>query len=307
VQAASNSRNALPALIAARRIGAKFIYEVRGLWELTAATRLSGWEKTERYRLDRDLEVLIASHADHVLTITQGVADELILDGVSPDRLSLLPNAVDPEIFRPMPKDPALLERLKIAQDDFVLAYAGSLTVYEGLDDVIAALPRLLQAGIQPKFIVAGDGEYRQHMQRLAASLGVSDRVTFAGRVRPDEIQAYLSLADVVTIPRKPFKVCMVVSPLKPFEAMAMEKALILSDLPALTEIVEDGKTGLICKAADPADLAAVLERLARKPDLRGELGRAARRWVVEKRSWVQNAANLKELYEALTTTVRSR
>lgn len=306
VQAASNSRNALPALIAARRVGARFIYEVRGLWELTAASRFSGWEQTERYRLDRDLEVLIASQADHVLTITQGVAGELMKDGVSPDRLSLLPNAVDPEIFRPMPKDPALLEQLKISEDDFVIVYAGSLTVYEGLDDVIAALPRLLQAGIQPRFIVAGDGEYRQHMQTLAASLGVGDRVTFTGRVRPDEIQAYLSLADVVTIPRKPLKVCMVVSPLKPFEAMAMEKAVILSDLPALTEIVEDGKTGLICKAADPADLAAVLERLARTPDLRGELGRAARRWVVEKRSWAQNAANLKELYEAMAATVRS-
>ena len=306
VQAASNSRNALPALIAARRVGAKFIYEVRGLWELTAASRFSGWEETERYRLDRDLEVLIASQADHVLTITQGVAGELMKGGVSPDRLSLLPNAVDPETFRPTPKDPALLERLKIAQDDFVVVYAGSLTVYEGLDDVIEALPLLLQAGIHPRFIVAGDGEYRQHMQTLAHSLGVADRVTFAGRVRPEEIQAYLSLADVVTIPRKPFKVCMVVSPLKPFEAMAMEKAVILSDLPALTEIVEDGKTGLICKAADPADLAAVLERLARKPDLRDELGRAARRWVVEKRSWAQNAANLRELYESMARAVRS-
>jgi hypothetical protein len=60
---------------------------------LTAASRFSGWEETERYRLDRDLEVLIASQADHVLTITQGVAGELMKDGVSPDRLSLLPNA----------------------------------------------------------------------------------------------------------------------------------------------------------------------------------------------------------------------
>lgn len=304
VQAASNSRNALPALIAARRVGAKFIYEVRGLWELTAASRFSGWEETERYRLDRDLEVLIASQADHVLTITQGVAGELMKDGVSPDRLSLLPNAVDPEAFRPTPKNSDLRERLEILKGEFVIVYAGSLTVYEGLDDVIAAMPRLLQAGIQPRFIVAGDGEYRQHMQTLADSLGIADRVTFAGRVRPEEIQAYLSLADVVTIPRKPFKVCMVVSPLKPFEAMAMEKAVILSDLPALMEIVEDGKTGLICKAADPAHLATVLERLARNPDLRGELGRAARRWAVEKRSWAQNAANLKKLYQAMTTTV---
>lgn len=301
VQAASNSRNALPALIAARRIGVKFIYEVRGLWELTAASRFSGWEETERYRLDRDLEVLIASHADHVLTITQGVAEELMAGGVSPDRLSLLPNAVDPESFRPMLKDPGLLERLQISQNEFVIVYAGSLTAYEGLDDVIAALPRLLQAGIEPRFIVAGDGEYRQRMQALATNLGVADRVTFAGRVKPEEIRAYLSLADVVTIPRKPFKVCMVVSPLKPFEAMAMEKAVVLSDLPALREIVEDGKTGLICKAANPVDLAAVLERLARQPDLRGELGRAARRWVVEKRSWEQNAANLRKLYQAMT------
>jgi glycosyltransferase involved in cell wall biosynthesis len=113
-----------------------------------------------------------------------------------------------------------------------------------------------------------------------------------------------LSLADVVTIPRKPFKVCMVVSPLKPFEAMAMEKAVVLTDLPALTEIVEDGKTGLICKAADPAIWRPSWSALARNPDLRGELGRAARLWVVEKRSWGQNAANLKKLYHAMTTTV---
>lgn len=300
VQAASNSRNALPALLAARRVGAKFIYEVRGLWELTAASRFAGWEETERYKLDRSLEVLIASKADHVLTITRGVAEELIKDGVPPERLSLLPNAVDPEAFKPLPKNRALMSRLGLTDEDFTSVYAGSLTNYEGLDDLIVALSLLRRDGMRARLVIAGDGVARAGLESLAADRGLTEAVTFVGRVRPDEIEDYLSVADVAPIPRKPFKVCMVVSPLKPFEAMSMEKAVVLSDLPALREIVTDGVTGLLCKPADPADLAVVLGRLGADPVLRNRLGRAAREWVLTYRSWARHAIRLKRLYHGL-------
>lgn len=303
VQAASNSRNALPALIAARRVGAKFIYEVRGLWELTAASRFAGWEQTERYKLDRHLEVSIASQADYVLTITQGVAAELVGDGVPRERLSLLPNAVDPALFPPVSKDRALMARLELDDNSFTVVYAGSLTSYEGLDDVIVALSLLVRRGIDARFVVVGDGEFRGTLQSVAQSSGMTDRVIFVGRVAPDEIQTYLSLADVVAIPRKPFKVCEVVSPLKPFEAMSMAKAVVLSDLPALREIVADGRTGLLCKAADPEDLAATLGRLADDPALRERLGRTAREWVITHRSWSRNADYLVRLYDALASS----
>lgn len=304
VQAASNSRNALPALMAARRVGAKFIYEVRGLWELTAASRFAGWEETDRYRLDRDLEVMVAAQADHVLTITRGVAAELINGGVSPERLSLLPNAVDPDAFRPLPKDRALMARFGLQDEDFVAVYAGSLTNYEGLDDVIVALSLLKRDGMRPRMVIAGDGAARAELEALTVDRGMAAEVTFAGRVKPEEIEAYLSLADVVPIPRKPFKVCMVVSPLKPFEAMSMAKAVVLSDLPALREIVSDGETGLICRPADPTDLAAVFSRLAKDPALRERLGRTARQWVKDHRSWAENAARLKRLYQTLNGTL---
>lgn len=304
VQAASNSRNALPALLAARRVGAKFIYEVRGLWELTAASRFAGWEETERYKLDRGLEVLVASKADHVLTITRGVAEELIKDGVSPERLSLLPNAVDPEAFKPLPKNRPLMNRLGLTDEDFTSVYAGSLTNYEGLDDLIVAVSLLRRDGMQARLVIAGDGAARAGLESLAADRGLTGAVTFVGRVRPDEIGDYLSVADVAPIPRKPFKVCMVVSPLKPFEAMSMEKAVVLSDLPALREIVADGVTGLICKPADPGDLAMVLGRLGSDPALRDRLGRAAREWVVTHRSWAENAIRLKHLYRGLDGTL---
>jgi glycosyltransferase involved in cell wall biosynthesis/tetratricopeptide (TPR) repeat protein len=297
VHAASNSRNALPALIAARRVGAKFIYEVRGLWELTAASRFVGWETTERFELDRNLEVLASTNADYVLTITKGVAEELVKDGVSPDRLALLPNAVDPQSFRPIPKDRALMERLGLTDDDFTAVYAGSLLNYEGLDDLIVAVSILRRSNVPARVIIVGDGAVRSQLEALTAELGLQKAVTFIGRVKPDEIEAYLSVADVVPIPRKPFKVCMVVSPLKPFEAMAMAKAVILSDLPALREIVSDGETGLICKPADPVDLAATLARLARDPELRKRLGESAREWIEQNRTWHENALRLIRLY----------
>lgn len=300
VQAASNNRNALPALIAARVVGAKFVYEVRGLWELTAAARLPGWEETERYRFDRELETRIATEADHVLAITQGIADELIAGGVPAARISLLPNAVDPEVFAPVPKDGALAARLGLRDGDFVVVYAGTLSSYEGLDDLVEAIALLCRQDVPARLLLVGEGQFRANLEALSQARGQTGNVFFAGRVEPDEVRRYLSLADAVAIPRKPHRVCQIVSPLKPFEAMAMEKPVVLTDLRVLREIVDHGRTGLICRAADPTDLAAALLQLARSPTLRQDLGRAARQWVIDERSWSHNARTLGALYTRL-------
>ena len=256
VQAASNNLNALPALMAARSIGATFVYEVRGFWELTAAARIPGWEETERYRFDRELEIRIATEADHVLAVTQGIADELIAGGVPADRISLLPNAVDPELFAPLPRDEALAARLGLRDGDFVVVYAGSLSSYEGLDDLIEAVALLCRQDVPARLVLVGDGRVSRKSGDAVGRPKRRPVVCFLPDAsEPDEVRQYLSLADAVAIPRKPHRVCQIVSPLKPFEAMAMEKPVILTDLPALREIVDHGRTGLICRAADPSRL----------------------------------------------------
>ena len=300
VQAASNYRNALPALIAARRIGVPFIYEVRGLWELTAASKIEHWDQTERFTLDRNLELLVARSADQVLAITNGVRDELARGGVPVEKIELLTNAVDPEAFRPLPVDTTLVARHGLTLGDFVIVYAGSLTVYEGLDDVIAAVGLLRQEGLPVRFLIVGDGGIRPDLEAQVKKLGLGEQVTFVGRVTPDQVERYISLASVLPIPRKPFRVCEIVSPLKPFEAMAMAKVTVLSNLRALTDIVQDGFNGLICKPADPVDLARVLKRLHTEPGLAEAIGARARTWVVEHRSWNAHAQRLHDLYGRL-------
>lgn len=300
LHAASNHANALPALIAARRLGIPFIYEVRGMWELTAATRNQNWEQTERFALERDLETLVAREADLVFTLTDGLAADLSSRGVLRERIALVPNSVDAMLFAPRERDVELLSRFRLGRDSFTLVYAGSLLEYEGLDDAIRAVALLVEGGIDARFLIAGDGEAREALRQLAVELGVEHRVKLLGRVAPDEVPRLWSIADVAAFPRKPFRVCELVSPLKPLEPMTMGVPVVVSSVAALREMVQDGVTGLVHRADDYRDLAAKLRELHADPAKRLALGSASREAVLRERTWSATGLRVVELYGRL-------
>lgn len=298
VQATSDYNNALPAFRAARRVGAPFIYEMRGLRELTMAAR-QGDEDSERFRLSRAFEVAVAQDADQLLCITRGVAEEMAAGGVDRRKIKLLPNAVNPEAFADV-NAAQVRRRLGIPAETFVIVYAGSLTFYEGLDDVITATSLLRDRSLDAKLLIVGDGTYRRTLEAHVRSLNADGFVTFLGRVEPSRVSQYLAIADVVPIVRKAFSVCKIVSPLKPFEAMALGRPVVVSELAALTEIVQDSVTGFVCPPSDPPALARLLERLARTIGLGEMAGRRARRWVAAERTWEENIKVLHTIWSEL-------
>jgi glycosyltransferase involved in cell wall biosynthesis len=297
IHAASNYEAALPALIAARRLGLPFCYEVRGLWEYTAASKKHGWEQTERFELDRMLETHAAANADRVFTLTRALAAELVRRGVAEERIELLPNAVNLEFFKPLEPDQALARQLGLGPDTFVCGYVGSVVKYEGLDDLIAAMPALLERVPDSRLVVVGDGDELANLREQAERLGVSAKVTFTGRVAHAEVTRYFSLLSAIALPRKPYTVCKLVSPLKPFEAMAMRVPLVVSDVDALGEIFEQGETALLHKAGDPASLAEAMIRLAESPALRLHLADKAFAQVERQSQWNQVIRPLGDFY----------
>ena len=122
----------------------------------------------------------------------------------------------------------------------------------------------------------------------------------FTGRVPHGRILDYYRLIDVFVVPRTNDRVSQLVTPLKPYEAMAMERALVVSGVGALLEIVADGETGRSFRPEDPIDLADVVEPLLDDAAERARLGRAAREWVIANRTWTQNGRRYRELYERL-------
>lgn len=293
VMAASPYWNALPGLIAARRIGAPFHYEVKGFWEITKASHSPEFAASKRFEELRALEGAVARAADHVFTLTRFMAGELTRRGVAPERISLLPNACDTDRFAPAP-DGELRAELGLPPDIPVIGFIGSFEPYEGLDDLIRAAAQLRRSGRKFRLLIVGaensqgpdPGALTAELKRLSQETGLGDWMVMRPPAPHAQVPALYALTDVVCIPRKPLPVTEMVSPLKPLEAMAMERAVVVSDVAALTEIVEDGVTGRVFAKGDSDRLADALAHLVDDAPLRRSLGAAARRWVLTERTW---------------------
>jgi glycosyltransferase involved in cell wall biosynthesis len=146
-----------------------------------------------------------------------------------------------------------------------------------------------------------GDGPDRPRLLEVRRRLGLDDgSVVFTGRVAYADVNAYYSLLDVFVVPRWPVGSAELVTPLKPYEAMAMERAVVVSRVEALVGMIREGETGLSFRPEDPVDLADVLEPLLFDTERREALGRTAGAWVREHRTWRGSAERYLELYRRL-------
>lgn len=276
IHAASNHVNALPALIAARRLGIPFQYEMRGLWELTRVSRMPEFAASPLCRLGLDLEGLTATHADRLFVISEQLAAWAQREwGIPAERIRLLPNCVDGGRIRPLPDVPV---------EPGLIGYAGSLIGYEGLDTLLDAVAVLRQRGIAARLHVIGDGEARPALE--AQARGLEDRVRFFGRVAPEKAREHLARCALVCVPRKPFEVCRIVPPLKLAEAQALGKPVVVPDLPVFRDELGPEPAGWFFRAGDAAHLAEVLAEALANPGRLAAVGERGRRHVLERRQW---------------------
>lgn len=287
IAAASNHITALPALMAARRLGLPFVYEVRGLWEVTQASTQPEWAGSERYQLMRELEQQAAREADLVITLTEELADELASWGVPRERIEVVPNAVNAERFQPMAADTAIAQELKLKPGVPVIGYAGSAVAYEGLELLMEAMATLKKRGQAFTFVLVGDGKVIDTVKAKAKELGIEGECRFTGRVPFEQVPRYLSCMDILPIPRLSSAVTEMVSALKPLEAMAMGKALVLSDVsPHTTMAGPHGERARLFTKDSAEALSDALQALIDSPEERNRLGQAARAWIEQERTW---------------------
>ncbi|WP_122466460.1 glycosyltransferase [Brevundimonas lutea] len=296
VHAASNYVNAAPALAAARRAGLPFLYEVRGLWELTNAARAPHWEGSERFELQRQQETFVAQEADAVVAISEGLRRELVSRGVDERKIAVVPNSVDPQVFSPRPKDERLQTSLGLG-DRRVLGFLGSMTGYEGLVDLVSALSRLRKDGLDVCALLVGDGPAFREVREAAREQGVEEHLIMPGRVPHADAPRWYSVMDIAVYPRRPARVTELVPPLKPLEAMAMELPVVASNVSAISETVIHGSNGFLFDKGDLDGLIQVLGGVLDQPDESRAIGRAARADVERRFTWTRAAENLGLVY----------
>ncbi|BDZ42875.1 glycosyltransferase WbuB [Paraoerskovia sediminicola] len=299
VHAASFFYNGLAAVSAARRLGLPSVYEVRGLMDVTFRSNARPWVDAEKGDLYTALETAACVEADRVLVITEAVRDLMVERGVDAGKISVLPNGVDSGRFEKIPRDDALARHLGIGNST-VIGYVGSMVFYEGLELLVEACGILRDQGVDFRLLLVGDGAVAGKVRREISARGLWDQVIMPGRVPHHEVERYYSLIDIAPFPRTASPVTEAVSPLKPFEALAMERAVVVSSVRALTEIITDGENGLVFQKDDVVSLAAALADLIRDEGRRRSLAARGRAWVEEHRQWGSNVRAVDAVYRDL-------
>lgn len=190
--------------------------------------------------------------------------------GIPRERLRLVRGGIDAGRF----DGAAAADRKKLGLpvDARMILWVGRLDPVKGLDVLIRALAKHV-ADPAAHLVLVGDGPIRGELERLAAEVGVGDRVHFVGR--RDDVASLLAAADVFAFPSRTEGL-----PNALLEAMASRRAIVTTDVPGCRDLVEDGRTGLIVPYGDAAALGGALSRVLGEFEFASRIGEAARREV---------------------------
>jgi glycosyltransferase involved in cell wall biosynthesis len=215
--------------------------------------------------------------ANRVMILNDGMREEALQEGFAQEKLLWMPNPVDTEEFSPCDEQERLRLREKFGVPPAVpvVLYSGRLAPEKALDTLMAAFAQVTRVQPEAMLLLVGDGPLRPALAAQAAGLGLRN-VRFVGRVEPAEVHYWLRIADVFTL----------VSPSEGFacalaEAMSAGLPAVVSDIPANSQLVDDGQQGLLAPVGDEEAIATAILRLLGDAGLRGSMGRAARELIL--------------------------
>ncbi len=299
LHAASPGRNAQVAIDIGHHYGLPVVYEVRGLWHDSGVAQGMLVPASEAYRQQHEQHVNAMRQADAVVTLSEVLKAECIREGVDEEKIGVVPNGVAIEQYAPKNKSGELANRIGIELSDVVLGYIGLVRSLEGLRLLLQACEVLRTQYANLKVLIVGGGRDLPALQREALERGLSDIVIFTGEIPHDQVSAYYAMLDVFVIPRTRSRVTELVTPMKPYEAMAMKKAVVVSDVAALTEVVTDGETGRVFAADNVESLTQTCAELIENPSLRMQLGKKSSEWVRSERTWTRVVEGYRGIYES--------
>lgn len=281
----SPTLNAIPAITVGKWYRIPVIYEMRSSWEDAAADRGTYSARSWKYRLGRWLETWVCKKASGVVVICDGLKRELIARGIPADRITVVPNGVDVELFA---GSNGVLKgtALPALAGKKVIGFMGSFFRWEGLDLLVDAMAKLAKVRTDVVLLLVGGGEMLAELQEKVRMLALEHFVVMLGQVTQDKIPGLYTQVDIMAFPRISTRLTEMVTPLKPLEAMAMKKAVVASDVGGHQELIRHGETGMLFRAGDVDALVAQLSAVLDQAELRMALEQQGFAWVRRERAW---------------------
>jgi glycosyltransferase involved in cell wall biosynthesis len=280
-------RVGIPSMNVAKKLEKKFVYEMRGMWEETAVAN-GRWRRNGlAYSRFRRFENKVLTSADSIVAISNELKEDLMLRGIPKNKITIVPNGIEQSSSNiESSKFESIQNELDKLDGEITVGYIGSLRELEGVDMAVDAVSELLKKGHDVKFFCLTGTNGQEELRHRSDNLGLKARSLITGPVPHLEVKQYYDLIDIFVVSRPDYPVTRAVTPLKPFEAMAQSLPVVVTNLPALTEIIENSVTGIVTENNDLSSLVRSIEVLIQNSDLREKLGRQAKIWVQKERSW---------------------
>ena len=267
-------------LIASKLRHTPFILEIRDIWpeSIVAVGAMQGKRLLQWLEL---LEEKMYAWSRHIVTVGAGYSERLIEKGVSPEKISIVMNGVDRELFFPREPDHALREKLGL-DGKFICSYIGTIGMACGLDVVLRSGEILKQKGRNDiVFLLVGDGAVREELEKVARRLGL-DNVIFTGRKDKKLVPNFLSITDACLVHLKKTDLFTTVMPTKIFEAAGMARPIIIGVAGFAAQVVEDARAGIPIEPENEKELVATVEKLADNPELCRSYGQSGNVYIME-------------------------
>ena len=246
----------------------------------TEAGRNNGLH-TDQQRYISSVEWWLAYEAWRVIVCSKHMRGEIkgIFD-VPTDKIEIIPNGVNAEKFRRLKIEPGFKQRFA-AEDEKIVFFVGRLVQEKGVQVLVESTPSVLRAFPRAKFVIAGTGPKEAELRYRVNSMGLQDKVYFAGYIDDATRNKLYATASGAVIPSlyEPFGIVAL-------EGMAAGTPVVVSDVGGLSEIVTHGKNGLKAYPGHPDSLANNLLRLLTDEVYAAQIRNEAKRLVEEVYDW---------------------
>ena len=268
----------------------------------TESGRNSGiHDETQRYI--NDSEWMLTYESSEVIVNSNYMKNEVQrLFGLPYDKINVIPNGVNLQLFSNVNVDYDFRRQYAMDNEKIIL-YVGRLVYEKGIQNLIAAMPKILDRYHDSKLIICGRGGMIDELREQVKYLGIDNKVYFAGYCDSKKMQKMYKCADVAVFP----------STYEPFGIVAIESMLsgtptIVSDVGGLNEIVEHGVTGMKSYAGNATSIADSVLALLFDPKLCANISQNAIKKVKENYNWAKITDNTYYVYQlAIGKTVQEK
>lgn len=281
----------------------KFVFEIRDLW-VDFAELLGQFENKKLLNLARKLESFLYKKADHIIVVTQGYKQRLIDQGIPEEKVTVIPNGVNPNTLNQVtaPQTLSVKQQFNL-ENKFLVLYAGNIGAAQGLDTIISAAEQL-KDDTSITFMIIGEGVEKQSLIDRAKSLKLTN-ILFVDSKKKEELISYYEAADIGIVSLKKHPLFEITIPSKVFDYMSMSTPVLIGVNGEAREIVEKHHAGFYFEPENPDDFIKALKYAQTHPDELKDIRLNVKHELLQSFNRETQAIELSDTLRSLTKSTR--